>query len=124
MDLTGYDYKRPVRETKIAAQSVPQALVRSSELTGGAVRLLDAVAHRCPMRVTAASFPRVLNLLAEVWNDPTRAEHCFEELLLDSRCTRAGFPSEVLGELMTLRTYNALRIFPKPVDPWQEMHLR
>ena len=76
------------------------------------------------MRESAASFPRVLNRIAEVWVDPARAQHCLEELLLDSRCTRAGFPSEVLGELMTLRTYNASRIFPKPVDPWQEMHLR
>jgi hypothetical protein len=125
MDLTGYGYKPPVQETKIAARPVPQSMqARSSELTGGALRLLDSVARRCPMQESAARFPRVLNRLAEVWNDPTRAERCFEELMLDSRCTRAGFPSEVLSELMVLRTYNASRISPKRIDPWQEMHLR
>ena len=125
MDLTGYGYKPPVQETKIAARPVPQAMPgRSSDLTGAAVRLLDAVARRCPMLESAARFPRALNRIAEVWHDPARAERCFEELMLDSRCTRAGFPSEVLSELMLLRTYNATRIFQKPVDPWQEMHLR
>ena len=125
MDLTGYGYKRPVQETKIAARPVPQAtLSRSPELTNGAVRLLDSVAHKCAMRESAAHFPRVLNRLAEVWNDPSRAELCFEELLLDSRHTRAGFPPAVLSEIMTLRLYNASRMFAKPVDPWQEMHLR
>jgi len=125
MDLTGYGYKRPVQETKIAAQLVPQAMpARSSELTDGARRLLDAVARRCPMPESAARFPRALNRIAEVWHDPARTERCLEELMLDSRCTRAGFPSEVLSELMTLRTYNASRISPKRVDPWQEMHLR
>ena len=125
MDLTGYGYKRPVQETKISARPVPNAApVRSSELTGAAVRLLDTLARKCSMRELAARFPRVLNRIAEVWDDPTRAEHCFEELMLDSRGTRAGFPSEVLNELVALRTYNASRIFPKRVDPWQEMHLR
>jgi len=125
MDLTGYGYKRPVQETSIAARAVPQTRPsRSPELTTSAVRLLDAVERRCPMPESGARFPRVLNRLAEVWNDPTGAERCFQELLLDSRCTRAGFPSEVLIEIMALRTYNASRIFPKPVDPWQEMHLR
>lgn len=125
MDLTGYGYKRPVQETKISARPVPTAVTtRSAELTAGAVRLLDSLARKCPTWELSTRFPRVLNRIAEMWNDPNRAEHCFEELMLDARCTRAGFPSEVLNELVALRTFNASRIFPKRVDPWQEMHLR
>ena len=125
MDLTGYGYKRPVQETRITAQAVPQsALSRSPELSAAAVRLLDSLGRKCPMRELSARFPRVLNRVAEVWNEPERAEHCFEELMLHSRETRAGFPAEVLSELSALRAHNALRIFPKRADPWQEMHLR
>jgi hypothetical protein len=43
---------------------------------------------------------------------------------MDCRGSRAGFPPEVLVELLALRNYNAGRIFPQKVDPWQEMHLR
>jgi hypothetical protein len=140
MDLTGYDYKRREPEKKIPEKSIPEknipekniavqpaarpALPRSSELTDAAARLLESLARKCSMPHLAARFPRVLNRVAAVWSQPGLVERYFEELMLDSRGSRAGFPPEVLSELVALRNCNAFRIFPKKTDPWQEMHLR
>ena len=124
MDLTGYGYKRPAQEQRIAAPVVRPAPQRSAELSAEAVRLLDALTRKCQLYHLPARFPRVLNRVAELWNRPAVAERCFEELLLDMRGTRAGFPPEVLSELLALRNYNASRISPKKIDPWQEMNLR
>jgi hypothetical protein len=130
MDLTGYDYKRKVLEKQIgeknpAVQIAPRpALVRSPDLTDEAVRLLESLALRCPLAHLPSRFPRVLNRLAALWHQPALVERSLEDLLLDSRGSRAGFPVEVLTELQALRNCNARRISPAKVDPWQAMHLR
>jgi hypothetical protein len=124
MDFTGYGYKRKPQEQHVAANVVPPPGVQPAQLSPEAGRLLDLLARKCPLRQLPSRFPRVLNQIAAVWNQPSAAERCFEGLLLDSRGTRAGFPPEVLSELLALRSYNAGRIFPQRRDPWQEMHLR
>jgi len=126
MDLTGYDYKRKTAEKNISAAPVAPAPIAmtSADLSDAAVRLLDALARRCPLKHVPARFPRVLNRLAAVWGQPELVERSFQELLLDSRGTRAGFPPEVLSELQALRNCNSQRMLPVRVDPWQEMHLR
>jgi hypothetical protein len=125
MDLTGYGYKRPAQDVLITATPVSRPIAaRSPDLSAEASRLMDALARKCPLSQLPARFPGVLDRIAAVWHQPTIAERCFEELLLDMRGSRAGFPPEVLRELLALRNYNSSRIAPKKVDPWQEMHLR
>jgi hypothetical protein len=124
MDLTGYGYKRPAQEQHVAAPADRPTAQRSPELSAEAERLLDALARKCQLHALPARFPRVLNHIAALWDRPALTERCFEELLLDTSGKRAGFPSEVLRELLVLRNYNSSRIFPKKIDPWQEMHLR
>jgi len=124
MDLTGYGYKRPAPEKRSTASPVAAPPARSPELSEAATRLLDMVVRKCPMREVPARFPRVLNQIAAIWSKPLDVERAFEQLLMDCRGSRAGFPPEVLVELLALRNFNAGRTFPKKVDPWQEMHLR
>ena len=124
MDLTGYLYKRPAQEQRIAAPSPRPSAQLSPELSADALLLLDALTRRCRLHALPARFPRVLNRIAALWSRPALAASCFEDLLLDTRGTRAGFPPEVLSELLALRSVNASRIFPKKTDPWQDMHLR
>lgn len=126
MDLTGYGYKRKPAQPAAQANGdqSQQPAERSAELTADAVRLVDALVRACPMRELAARFPRVLNQIASLWNQPAVLERHFEELLLDSRGQRQGFPAEVLNELSRLRGLSASRLRPARVDPWQEVHLR
>lgn len=50
-------------------------------------------------------FPRIANVIARSWNDAAECQHALEELLVDRRGGRQGFPPEVHEELMTLRDY-------------------
>ncbi len=48
-------------------------------------------------------FPRLANTLAQHWRDPVLRIALIDELLVDRRGGRQGFPPEVLGELEVLR---------------------
>jgi hypothetical protein len=51
-------------------------------------------------------YPRVGNQLANCWSDPTRTERLFNELLIDRRGKRKGFPPLVAQELLRLRRFH------------------
>jgi hypothetical protein len=48
-------------------------------------------------------FPRLANALAQNWRDPVLRTALIDELLIDRRGGRQGFPPEVRGELEALR---------------------
>jgi hypothetical protein len=50
-----------------------------------------------------ALFPRVANRLALCWNDSALASRILDDLVVDKRRNRAGFPPEVSQELIQLR---------------------
>lgn len=50
-------------------------------------------------------FPRIANRIASQWNDRHGAPKLFEELLVDRRGGRAGFPPAVQQDLLRLREF-------------------
>jgi hypothetical protein len=54
-------------------------------------------------------FPRIANLLAANWKDPTAFYKYIGNLLIDRRGGRQGFPPEIKEELVRLRTAYRLR---------------
>ena len=50
-------------------------------------------------------FPRIVNALAEVWDDADACHALFVRLLEDGRKGREGFPAEVHDELLALRAW-------------------
>jgi hypothetical protein len=54
---------------------------------------------------TGASYPRVLNQIAQVWHESEEREAHFELLLNSPRKNRRGFPPAVQSELQALRLY-------------------
>ena len=55
------------------------------------------------------NYPRIVNRLAETWDNPEEGNKYLDSLLLDDRGNRQGFPMKVLRELIALRElYNAL----------------
>ena len=76
------------------------------------------------MTQLAGQYPRVLNRIAAVWRRQAEADRCFDELLLDDRRTRQGFPQSVVYEIAALRHYHTTHVFPKHVDPWEQSQLR
>ena len=51
------------------------------------------------------SFPRIANLLAVTWTEPTAFRPYIDELFVDRRGNRQGFPPEVMEELFALRAF-------------------
>jgi hypothetical protein len=127
MDLTGYGYRRSALRQEIpevTTSTTHESASSSPELTGEALRLLIKVDRRVELSELSVRFPDVLNRIADVWDSPGRAERCFDELLLDSRGTRQGFPQSVISEIASLRHHYLNRVFPKRIDPWEQALFR
>jgi hypothetical protein len=50
-------------------------------------------------------FPRIANVVARAWNDAAEIQAVLDDLLVDRRGGRQGFPLEVTEELLVLRDY-------------------
>jgi hypothetical protein len=75
-------------------------------LTGTARRWLrELPVRRRPIRLCQI-YPRVANRLAWCWSDTTLATHVLDDLLVDRRGGRRGFPRQVQCELERLRQFN------------------
>ena len=66
-------------------------------------------------------FPRIIANIVAAWNDPAAAAAVFEELLVDQRGGRQGFPSDVAREIFLLSVaYDKLRALPRAnTDVWE-----
>ena len=75
----------------------------------------------------AASRPRLVNEIAKLWRRPRELNQYFDELLMDKRGNRDGFPMEVISELNELKEYFQTIIFPSdkitPYDPFHDRDL-
>jgi hypothetical protein len=63
----------------------------------------DSLPQRHRPTQLCALFPRVANRLALCWNDASLVSRVLDDLVLDRRRNRAGFPPEVSQELIRLR---------------------
>lgn len=50
------------------------------------------------------TYPRIANRIAFAWRDPQKAQEVMDDLLIDQRGGREGFPPFVMIELMRLRS--------------------
>jgi len=131
MDLS--HYVRPVPSKKAEQQGDPASNRRNQpgagpqpvriEFSCAASRLLTLLSPT--VRLTALqAFPRIVNRLADVWHKPSEFERCMDDLLLDTRGNRIGFPSEIVAELTALREYYQTKLHPKKNDPWSTVRAR
>ncbi|RPH45698.1 MAG: hypothetical protein EHM87_05310 [Burkholderiales bacterium] len=56
----------------------------------------------------------MLNQISAVWGDLPVAAEMIDDLLVDRRGGRRGFPSEVLAELLTVRRVAVKRMVGQP----------
>ncbi len=70
-----------------------------------------------PLRL-ARKFPRIANKLASVWKQPSACDKVLDELLIDHRGSRQGFPHEVALEISSLKTYYTSVLYVRKDDIW------
>jgi hypothetical protein len=68
----------------------------------------------------ARDFPRIANTIAVIWKRPARADEYFQQLLLDNRGGRKGFPPDVAMELSKLAAHHAA-LFPYRRSIWDDV---
>ncbi len=64
------------------------------------------------------AFPRVANKIFNAWKRPEACLKVFDELMMDSRGTRKGFPLEVAREITNLRVYYTTEVYKMKPDTW------
>ena len=67
-------------------------------------RWAEALPGIAPPANLLRDFPRIANRVAHEWNDPVAARAILDDLLIDRRGGRHGFPPAVLSELLTLKS--------------------
>ena len=55
-------------------------------------------------------YPRIANRLARCWGDVAQTHEVFNDLLVDRRGGRKGFPSPIASELLRLQAFHERRI--------------
>jgi hypothetical protein len=70
----------------------------------------------------ARYFPRITNELARSWDRPAACMRYLEQLLLDNRGSRQGFPMSVAREIMTLQHYFNQAVFSSASRPQGSSH--
>ena len=73
----------------------------------------------CPMEL-ARQFPRIANRLRHLWKQVARCEEYLDDLLVDRRGTRKGFPPKIVQELEALREHHVL-LYPSGRSPWDHV---
>ena len=66
----------------------------------------------------AKQFPCVANKIASVWARPLACDKVMEELMLDHRGKRTGFPVEVGAEIAILMDYYNKEVYVLKHDVW------
>jgi hypothetical protein len=80
---------------------------RAEPLLEATVAWMDALPASLRPVALARDFPRIANRLGEIWKRPARCDEYFQQLLIDHRGGRKGFPAEVAMEISTLASHYA-----------------
>ena len=76
-----------------------------TQLTTEAQALLSSLDEAVRPQELAARYPRIVNQIARQWRTPTLIDKYFQDLLMDTRGNRQGFPLKIVMELSTLREH-------------------
>lgn len=108
-------FRRPLKMTQIATSA------ETAELTPRAMKWLATLTDKVRPELLPRSYPRIANKLAELWSEPDLTRKYAEELLVDRRGDRAGFPQEVILEIGTLMHFYDKELHPIQGDVWSKI---
>lgn len=107
-DTSDSTRRAPAPDTELVRLPCPEvidAASRREPLDVRAQRLFASLPYAYRLSVTRQRFPHVLNRIAAEWGAPMRFLELMDELLMDRRGNREGFPFDSVLELTNLREY-------------------
>lgn len=90
-------------------------------LNAAAVKWLGKLPPAIAPRHAAARFPRLINRIARFWNEPAMVAEIFDDLLVQRRPGRQGFPPAILAEFRALQTFWQGMRLDDPGDIWDSV---
>src|SRR5438552_3713622 len=96
---------RPPRGLERLGTRAPPSLLEATALW------LEGLSDDVRPQTLAGAFPRIANKLCALWKRPSRFDVYLNQLIIDDRGGRAGFPSAIMKELGTLKAHYA-EIYP------------
>jgi hypothetical protein len=79
--------------------------VASEPLSDEARAWMSEMPEAVQPRQLALRYARLVNRLCIAWKEPAKCERLLDDLMMDRRGGRKGFPLQVANELATLRDY-------------------
>ena len=108
------DARKALEETGPAAYAIPKktenweekrAAPVSEPLSDEAAAWMAELPESVQPRQLALRYARLANRICEAWRTPLKCEKLLDELMMDRRGGRKGFPLQVANELATLRDH-------------------
>ena len=108
------DARKALEETGPAAYAAPRKVENWAEkraasptepLSDEAAAWIAELPASVQPRQLALRYARLANRLAKAWKEPHKCERLLDDLMMDRRGGRKGFPLQVANELATLRDH-------------------
>jgi hypothetical protein len=80
--------------------------------------LLSSLNESVRPQQLAERFPRIVNKVATLWRRPMQMDEYFDELIIDKRGNRQGFPLSIIMELTNLKEHFETAAFPVRSNVW------
>ncbi len=115
-------------QTPAPADAAFQAMRRAPEsadmqLTEEGQALMSSLDEAVRPNELAARYPRIVNKIAREWRMPAQVDRYLQELLMDTRGNRQGFPLKIVMELSTLREhYTGMSSSARAAGAWDSSH--
>jgi hypothetical protein len=90
-----------------------KATVEDKSIDANGKMLLDKLPEDIRPNLTAEKFPRVVNKLGTLWKRPDEFVEYLDELLVDKRGKRKGFPLSVALELASVKDHYEMKVHPE-----------
>ena len=87
-------------------------------LLGDTIKWLAGLPYDVRPSLLPTQYARIANALARVWPTPRACLQYFDELLIDRRGNRQGFPFDVALELAGLKDYYETAVHPTSQTVW------
>jgi hypothetical protein len=100
---------------EIVARRRPQP---PEALVGETVKWLASLPADVRPRSLPIQFVRIANSMARAWSTPRTCLEYFDDLLIDRRGDRHGFPVDVALELAGLKNYYETSVHPTTQTAW------
>lgn len=106
-----------VEEAKAKAmRSAPRA-----ELDQRSKLILETIPSDIHPSIIVSKFPHIMNLISKSWHEPKEFVKTLDDLLMDDRLNRVGFPFAIIVELTDLREHYFSAVRPDARKFWDRL---